>query len=221
VRRRLLPLAPALLLGAGCTTGPAPEARPTPTPSSSASVVLDPQGPLATAEPDSAGIVVLPSRAVLDDGPGDVWQLAPRRTRAKVPAIDVRRAVVTVARGEVGVRARFDDLRPVGRTTYDVGLRTPRGLFYLDVVSGPSTRSSRIEQFVDPSGEQGDCPGLRYEVADDLVTVAVPLGCVGDPPWVAARLLVSLQVGERSYAENPHNHRPFSEFFTERLYPPR
>lgn len=181
-----------------------------------------PTGPLATAEPDSAGVVVLRSRAVLHDGAGDVWQLAPTLARAHVPAIDVRRTVVALGRGQVRVSSRFVDLRQSGRMTYDVGLRTPRGLYYVDLVSGPRTRTGRVEPLVDPSGDQVECPGLGHDVADahDRVTVDVPLRCLGEPPWVAARLLVSLEVGPRNYAENPHNHRPFSEFFTERLYPP-
>ena len=211
-------VAVALLVSACTTTAPASRPIPTPTRTPTAGH----SGPLATAEPDSAGIVVLRSRAVLDDGPGDVWQLAPRRTRAKMPAIDVRRSVVQVGRREVRMTSRFVDLRPEGRTTYDVGLRTPRGLFYIDVVTGPRTRTGRVMQFVDPSGNGVECAGLGHEEddADDLVTVSVPLRCLGDPPWVAARLLVSLDVGPDKYEENPHNHRPFSEFFTERLYPP-
>jgi hypothetical protein len=210
----------ATVLLAGCTADPR-DARPEPAPTPSPSVV-EPTGPLATAEPDSAGIVVLRSRVDLDDGPGDVWQIAPRVVRAKVPAIDVRRTVVQVAQGRVRVSSRFVDLRTRGLLTYDVGLRTPRGLYYVDVVAGPRTRTGRVEELVDPSGDEVDCRGLEHELdaARDVMTVDVPLACLGGPPWVAARLLVSLQVGGRAFEENPHNHRPFSEFFTERLYPP-
>ena len=219
--RSLAAVAAAVLLSAGCTGAPRAETRPTqsPTPSSSA---VEPSGPLATAEPDSAGIVVLRSRVDLDDGPGDVWQLVPKVVRAKVPEIDVRRTVVVVGRRTVSVTSRFVDLRPAGRITYDVGLRTPRGLHYVDVVAGPRTRTGRVEPLVDPAGAEVDCPGLRHDVDDagDVLSVDVPLRCLGDPPWVAARVLVSLEVGSRKYEENPHNHRPFSEFFTERLYPP-
>jgi hypothetical protein len=150
-----------------------------------------------------------------------VWQIVPRVDRAKVPAIDVRRAVVQVGRQRVRVSSRFVDLRLRGLMTYDVGLRTPRGLFYVDVVVGPRTRTGRVEQLVDPSGDEVDCQGLGHTVdaAQDVLVVDVPLRCLADPPWVAARLLVSLQLGRRAYQENPHNHRPFSEFFTERLYP--
>jgi hypothetical protein len=203
---------------AGCTADPH-DARPSPAPAPS---VVEPSGALATTEPDSAGIVVLRSRVDLDDGVGDVWQIAPRVVRAKVPSIDVRRTVVQVGRQRVRVASRFVALRPRGLVTFDVGLRTPRGLFYVDVVAGPRTRTGRVEQLVDPSGAEVDCAGLAHTVdlAEDLVAVDVPLRCLGDPPWVAARLLVSLQLGGRTYEENPHNHRPFSEFFTERLYPP-
>ena len=219
--RSLAAVAAAVLLSAGCTGEPSPEARSTPSPTPP-STAVEPSGPLATTEPDSAGIVVLRSRVDLDDGPGDVWQLVPRVVRANVPEIDVRRTVVEVGRRTVRVTSRFVDLRPAGRITYDVGLRTPRGLHYVDVVAGPRTRTGRAEQLVDPSGAAVDCPGLRHEVDDtgDVLSVDVPLRCLGDPPWVAARLLVSLEVGSRKYEENPHNHRPFSEFFTERLYPP-
>ncbi|CAN5506641.1 hypothetical protein BH10ACT10_BH10ACT10_15460 [soil metagenome] len=177
--------------------------------------------PLGTAEPDSAGIVVLRSRAVLDEGPGDVWQLTPRLVRVRQPAIDVRRTVVEVARGEVRVTSRFVDLRAVGRTTYDLGLRTPRGLYYLHLVSAADRLAARTTQLVDPSGDEVGCRGVRDDVdrASSTVTFDVPLRCLGRPRWVAVRLLVSLQSGGRTYEENPHNHRPFSEFFTERLYP--
>ena len=222
MRSRVAVIGAVLLLGPGCTTNRVPDVPATPTPSPPPpSGVVDPGDPLATAEPDSAGVVVLRSRVVLDDGPGDVWQLAPVRVRAKVPPIDVHRAVVSVRADAVRVRSRFVDVRPVGRATYDVGLRTPDGLFYVDIVSGPRTRTGRVERFVAPTGDEVDCPGLTFDVdaADDLVTVDVPLRCVDDPPWVAARLLVSLRAGSRSYEENPHNHRPFSEFFSEPLYP--
>ncbi len=213
--------AAVLLLSAGCTGAPSAGTRPTQSPTPSSSTV-EPSGPLATAEPDSAGIVVLRSRVDLDDGAGDVWQLVPKVVRAKVPEIDVRRTVVAVGRRTVSVTSRFVDLRPAGRITYDVGLRTPRGLHYVDVVAGPRTRTGRVEQLVDPAGAEVDCPGLRHDVDDagNVLSVDVPLRCLGDPPWVAARVLVSIEVGSRKYEENPHNHRPFSEFFTERLYPP-
>lgn len=209
-------VAAALLLVAGCTTDPPPEPTPTPTPIPA--VVTD---PLATAEPDSAGIVVLRSRAVLADGDGDVWQLTPRLVRVARPEIDIRRTVVEVHHDEVQVVSRFVDLRSVGRTTYDVGLRTPRGLYYLDVVDREGVASARQTSVVDPAGDELGCRGVRHDVdaASSTVTVEVPLRCLGRPPWVAVRLLVSLQDGGRTYEENPHNHRPFSEFFTERLYP--
>ncbi len=210
-----------MLLSAGCTGEPSPEARSTPSPTPP-STAVEPSGPLATTEPDSAGIVVLRSRVDLDDGPGDVWQLVPRVVRAQLPEIDVRRTVVEVGRRTVRVGQPVRR-PPAGRPiTYDVGLRTPRGLHYVDVVAGPRTRTGRAEQLVDPSGAAVDCPGLRHEVDDtgDVLSVDVPLRCLGDPPWVAARLLVSLEVGHASTRRTLHNHRPFSEFFTERLYPP-
>ncbi len=217
MRPGALLVATALLLGAGCTSDPPPPA-PTPAPTPTPSVVTD---PLATAEPDSAGIVVLRSRAVLDDGPGDVWRLTPRPARVALPAIDVRRTVIEVSQDGVRVTTRFVALRPVGRTTYDLGLRTPRGLFYLDAVSDAGSLVARSRRLVDPAGDGVRCPGLadRVDRASRTVTLDVPLRCLGHPPWVAARLLVSLQVGTRTYEENPHNHRPFSEFFTDRLYP--
>lgn len=228
MRRRAAVATAVLLLVTGCSTSATPPSTPTPTaptptaPTPTAPTPTVVTDPLATAEPDSAGVVVLRSRAVLDDGPGDVWQLTPRLVRVRQSGIDVRRTEVEVAQSEVRVTSRFVDLRSVDRATYDVGLRTPRGLYYLDVVSGPNDLADRSSRLVDPSGDEVRCRGVRHDAdaTSDTVTVDVPLRCLGEPPWVAVRLLVSLRDGGRTYEENPHNHRPFSEFFTERLYPP-
>lgn len=202
------------LVCAGCTmTTPEREVAPSPTPTPQVRV---------TEEPDELGIVIRPSRVVLRDGPGDVWRLLPRPATREDAPIDVRRAVVAHGPDDVRVRLELVDLRATGRQLYDVGLTTARGRGYVVLTSEPGDRRGRLLGLVDAKGAKVTCAGLAYDLdyAADTVALQVPRSCLGDPEWVSVRVLVSLRLGGRAYAENPHNQREFSEFSTERLFQP-
>ncbi len=200
---------------AGCTTTASSdrETPPSPTPTPQARV---------TEEADGLGIVIRPSRVVLRDGPGDVWRLLPLPAGRDDAPIDVRRAVVVHGADAVRVRLDLVDLRATGRQLYDVGLTTARGRGYVVVASEPDDRAGRLLGLVDAQGGTVGCPALTWDLDydADTVEVRVPRSCLGDPEWVSVRVLVSLRIAGRAYAENPHNHRAFSEFSTERLFPP-
>jgi hypothetical protein len=206
------------MLAAACTTG-AQSDPPAPAP---ASVSLVPP-PQATDEPgDELGIVTQETRATITDPVGDVWLLrgTARPVRVRLPSLDLRRVDVRHGDSTVLVRLRSTALRPSARPTYDLGLRTAQGRFFVDLGLVDGRASRRPQRFVSPSGDAVSCPGLR--AATDLtrhtVSVRVPRRCLGDPAWVSVRVLVSAPLGGGVAYENPHNSRPFSEFGTGRLY---
>ena len=208
------------LLAAGCTTG-AESDPPAPAPAP-ASVSLVPP-PQATDEPgDELGIVMQESRATIEDPVGDVWLLrgTTRPTRVRLPSLDLRR--VDVRHGDIAllVRLWFTVLRRSARPTYDLGLRTAEGRFFVDVGMVNGRASRRPQRFVSPSGDAVSCAGFQAatDLARHAVSVRVPRRCLGDPAWVSVRVLVSAPLDGGVAYENPHNSRPFSEFGTGRLY---
>ena len=204
------------LLAAGCTAEGDP---PAPAP---ASVSLVPP-PQATDEPgDELGIVSRDTRTTIEDPVGDVWLVrgTARPVRVRLPSLDVRRVDVRHGDTAVLVGLRFADLRRSARPTYDLGLRTDQGRFFVDVGLVDGRAAHRPLRFVSPSGDAVTCPGFRAaaELARHAVSVRVPRQCLGDPAWVSARVLVSEPLEGGVAYENPHNSRPFSEFGTGRLY---
>jgi hypothetical protein len=185
---------------------------------------------LFTALPDAVAREEGPSRAVLKDRAGDVWRVNVRTSEwtkvGRLPAADVRRAVVSHRSHVVLGRMRFVNLRRVGWQSYDVGLTTPRAIFFATVTSTPRARAGRHALSDGPSGTPVTCSGLshRIDYAADLMTVRVPRSCLAHPRWVRANLGNRLVLGERPhrrhYADNPHNRFPYSNFGTRRLYQP-
>ena len=205
------------MVAAACTTG-AESDPPAPAP-----VSLVPP-PRATDEPaDELGIVTQETRTTMGDPAGDVWLLrgTARPVRVRQPSLDLRRADVRHGHNAVRVQLRFAALRPSARPTYDLGLRTAQGRFFVDVALVDGRASRPPQRFVSPSGDAVSCPGFR--AATDLpghaVSVRVPRRCLGDPAWVSVRVLVSEPLDGGVAYENPHNSRAFSEFGTRRLYP--
>lgn len=100
---------------------------------------------LFTALPDAVAREEGPSRAVLKDRAGDVWRVNVRTSEwtkvGRLPAADVRRAVVSHRSHVVLVRMRFVNLRRVGWQSYDVGLTTPRIDYAADLVTVRVPRS--------------------------------------------------------------------------------
>jgi hypothetical protein len=204
------------MVAAACTTG-AESGPPAPAP-----VSLVPP-PRATDEPgDELGIVTQETGTTMGDPAGDVWLLrgTARPVRVRLPSLDLRRVGVRHGDSAVLVRLRFAALRPSARPTYDLGLRTAQGRFFVDVGLADARASRPPQRFVSPSGDAVSCPGFR--AATDLpgraVSVRVPRRCLGDPAWVSVRVLVSQPLDGGVAYENPHNSRPFSEFGTGRLY---
>ena len=176
-----------------------------------------------TDEPgDELGIVTQETRTTIEDPAGDVWLLrgTARPVRVRLHSLDLRRVDVRHGASAVLVRLRFADLRPSARPTYDLGLRTGQGRFFVDLglVDGRASRGP--QRFVSPSGDAVSCPGFRAatDLARHAVSVRVPRGCLNDPAWVSVRVLVSEPLHGGIAYENPHNSRPFSEFGTGRLY---
>ena len=206
------------MVAAACTTG-AESDPPAPAP-----VSLMPP-PRATDEPgDEVGIVTQETRTTMGDPAGDVWLLrgTARPVRVRLPSLDLRRVGVRHGDSAVQVRLRFAALRPSARPTYDVGLRTAQGRFFVDF-GLVDARNSRVPQrFVSPSGDAVSCPGFRAatDLREHAVSVRVPRSCLGDPAWVSVRVLVSEPLDGGVAYENPHNSRPFSEFGTGRIYSP-
>ena len=206
------------MLAAACTAG-AESDPPAPAP---ASVSLVPP-PQATDEPgDELGIVTRETRTTIEDPAGDVWLLrgTARPVRVRLPSLDLRRVDVRHGDRAVLVRLRFTALRRSARPTYDLGLRTAQGRFFVDVGRVAGRASRRPQRFVSPSGDAVTCPAFRAatDLARHAVSVRVPRRCLGDPAWVSVRVLVSEPLGGGVAYENPHNSRPFSEFGTGRLY---
>jgi hypothetical protein len=210
-----------LLVALGACTTTAPSAtRPTLTPTSS----LQPEPGEDDGPVDELGIAVRPVRTELRDPRGDVRLVAtdpPATTTVAGASIDLVGLRVVHGRDAVHVRLRFADLRPLGRSTVDLGLTTPRGRWFLDLTADGSRVPRRPSRFVGPDGAGRACPGFARSVdlARDRVELTVPRGCLADPPWVTVRVLVSRPTPAGTLFENPHNTRPFSEFGTERLYP--
>ena len=162
------------------------------------------------------------TRATIVDQAGDVWLLrgTARPVRVSLPSLDLRRVDVRHGEAAVLVVLRFAGLGRSARPTYDLGLRTAQGRFFVDVALAGGRASRRPQRFVSPSGDAVTCTGFRAatELARHTVSVRVPRRCLGDPAWVSARVLVSEPFRGGVAYENPHNTRPFSEFGTGRLY---
>jgi hypothetical protein len=182
---------------------------------------------LAATPPAVAGDEPL-TKVVLRDGTGDVWRMTlGSADKVRRPAADVKRAVVRHVPATVRVRMRFADLRRAGSQSYQVTYRTPGGGYYLAVLESlPGARSGRSSLWGMESERRLRCPELRHRIdyARDLVALSVPRSCLGDPSWVRVNmtnLLAPLEdpTGDgRIFVDNPHNHRPWSEAFTPRLY---
>jgi len=138
----------------------------------------------------------------------------------RLPSLDLRRVDVRHGRAAVTVAMWFADLQRSARPTYDLGLRTAQGRFFLDVGGVGGRAARRPLRFVSPSGDAVSCRGLRVTADLDrhTVSVRVPRLCFGEPAWVSVRVLVSEPLSGGVAYENPHNSRPFSEFGTGRLY---
>ena len=203
------------MVAAACTTGAASD-PPAPAP-----VSLVPP-PRATDEPgDELGIVTQETRTTMGDPAGDVWLLrgTARPVRVRLPSLDLRHVGVRHDDGAMLVRLRFA-LRPSARPTYDLGLRTAQGRFFVDFGLVDARASRTPQRFVSPSGDAVSCPGFRAatDLPSHAVSVRVPRRCLGDPAWVSVRVLVSEPLDGGVAYENPHNSRAFSEFGTGRLY---
>jgi hypothetical protein len=169
-----------------------------------------------------------PTRVVLRDGTGDVWKVNMRTSHwtfvGDLPPADVTRAVVSHRTHAVVVRARYDDLRRIGVQKYWTGIATRRGDYFVEVVSRPGSRAGRHTLYDGPAGSKLACGRLSHDIdyAEDVVRVRVPRSCLDRPRWVRVNignLLVTGQKPNRKfYADNPHNHDPYSNFATRRLF---
>jgi len=174
-----------------------------------------------------------PSRVVLRDGAGDVWVSTPDSsdpTKTSFPAADVTRAVARHARYAVRVRMRFVDLRRSGYQELAAHIETPRLDHYgygAYVYSQPGQRRGWAELYDENYSDDQPirCDGLRHRFNYDknLVTLRIPRRCLGRPQWVKVTIGSNMTVNsslenERYYSDNPHNHQPWSETGTRRLY---
>jgi len=183
---------------------------------------------LTTVAP-AAHAVERPTGVVLHDGSRDVWEVhfAPEgestATRAGVPEADVTRAFIRHATFAVRIRMRFANLRRVGVQSYEVQIGTPRNAYFAQVRSSPGARRG-THSF--DGGQGTGCRRMthRIDYADNVVTMRIPRRCLGRPRWVRVGLTNALRVegsngeGEHLYVDNPHNHGPFSDEVTRRLY---
>ena len=183
---------------------------------------------LTTVAP-AADAVERPTGVVLHDGSGDVWEVhfAPEgestATRAEVPEADVTRAFVRHATFAVRIRMRFANLRRAGVQFYEVQVGTPTNAYFVQVRSAPGARRG-THRF--DGGHGTGCRRMthRIDYANNLVSMRIPRRCLGRPRWVVVGLTNGLLIerpngaDETGYLDNPHNHGPFSDEVTRRLY---
>ena len=160
---------------------------------------------------------------VLHDGPGDVWTFSNTTTGylpAAQPSADVLRARVTHGSFAVSVRLVFDDLQRVDTQWYYVDIHTP-GLtsrFVIEAEDG-LWRGRALQQI---KGEWVRVRGLSHHIdyRSDVVTLRVPRGLLGQPPWVRVRLRNELGLPDHNtfFTDNPTTAGPTPDF-TARLRP--
>ena len=102
---------------------------------------------------------------------------------------DVTRVRFAHRAGQLVVRASFIDLAPAGHFLFGgVQTRTPDGRRFFTVMATKGSRDGFLFKDTDRP-----CPvDIRSDYADDVMRVAVPRSCLGDPRWVQVRFGASV-----------------------------
>ncbi len=133
-------------------------------------VRLDQRGDLAKVGEDSTVVVPLPGRRYADV---TRVRFAHRATR-------------------VVVRSTFVELNPTGTLFGGIDVRTPRSRRFFTVMATEGARGGFL--FKD---NQHPCRvGIRISYAEELMRVAIPRTCLGDPAWVRVRYGASVLQGD-------------------------
>jgi hypothetical protein len=167
---------------------------------------------IAGAVPHAAAGSPKPSRAVLQDGAGDVWASLPSPL-AFVPAppghgrsTDFTRVLIRHRHRALGIHMKFVDLQPRGDQTVVIGLETP--WLYMAMVRASSRGRDEPHGLFNLVTEI-DCPGFTYEIdyAADRISVRIPRSCIGEPEWVTVQMRSGLTGHPTAppYNDNPHN----------------
>jgi hypothetical protein len=149
----------------------------------------------------------------LVDGRGDVWAMdspevgqntqAPNRQQN-----DILRTVFAHHDRKVVVRTKFARLDRVGEMwLMAINLRTSTGkLRRIALFAGPGQWRGSV---IRGNGASQTCARHRIDYVANVVEVAVPRRCLGDPRWVQASMAAGTIAGNGVfYADNPVNEGP-------------
>jgi hypothetical protein len=167
---------------------------------------------IAGAVPPAAAGSRNPSRAVLQDGAGDVWASRPGPgpltfvpAPGKGRSADFTRVLIRHRHRALGIQMKFVDLQPRGEQTVVIGLETP---FLYTVMVRASRGRDGAHGLFNPVTEI-DCPGFTHEInySADRISVRIPRSCIEEPEWVTVQLRSRLTGHSAAppYNDNPHN----------------